>query len=169
VGTLIYNRAGKSVAMRVQATLAVADGITEAQLSHSRRMKANVFRVLGKQGTGALIVSSRCPRLRRLLPLLPTILPRHQQHRHFSSTHVPLDEPFQTTFEDPSRKGLFYHLVPPPTPLSDTHPVFAVSLIPDPPPLSESCTVLGWLPAETPGDDREAGLYDFVENRTCAA
>ncbi|KAH9973962.1 hypothetical protein BGW80DRAFT_1436942 [Lactifluus volemus] len=69
-----------------------------------------------------------------------------------------------TTFEDPSRKGLFYHLVHPPTPLSNTHPVFAVSLLPDPPPLSESSTVLGWLPAETPGDDREAGLNDFLEN-----
>jgi hypothetical protein len=131
-------------------------------------MKANVFRVLSRQG---LLVSSRRPRLRRLLPLLPTILPRHQQHRHFSSIHVPPGEPFQTqtTFEDPTRKGLFYHLVPPPTPLSDTHPVFAVSLLPDPPPLSESCSILGWLPAETPGEDHEAGLNDFVDNRTCAA
>jgi hypothetical protein len=25
--------------------------------------------------------------------------------------------------------------------------------------------VIGWLPAETPGDDRDAGLNDFVENR----
>ncbi|KAH9048893.1 hypothetical protein EDB84DRAFT_1434011 [Lactarius hengduanensis] len=69
-----------------------------------------------------------------------------------------------TTFEDPSRKGLFYHLVPPPTPLSDTRPVFALSLLANPPPSSESSTVLGWLPAETPGDDREAGLNDFVQN-----
>lgn len=28
--------------------------------------------------------------------------------------------------------------------------------------------MLGWLPAETPGDDREAGLNDFVQNRACA-
>jgi hypothetical protein len=40
-----------------------------------------------------------------------------------------------------------------------------VSLLPDPPPSSQSSTVLGWLPAETPGDDRDAGLNDFVENR----
>jgi hypothetical protein len=133
------------------------------------RMRANVFRVLGKQGTGVLIASSsKRPCLPRPPHSLPTPLATHRPYyRHFSSTHVVSDQPsFQTTFEDPSRKGLFYHLVHPPTPLSDTHPVFAVSLLPDPPPLSESCTVLGWLPAETPGDDREAGLNDFLENRT---
>lgn len=132
-------------------------------------MRAIVFRVFGKQGTGALIASSRRPWLRRLPPSLPTPLATHRlYYRHFSSARVLSDEPsFRTTFEDPSRKGLFYHLVHPPTPLSDTHPVFAVSLLPDPPPLSESSTVLGWLPAETPGDDREAGLNDFLENRTC--
>jgi hypothetical protein len=135
-------------------------------------MRANVFRVFGKQRTGALIASSpRRPWLRRPPPSLPTPLATHRPYyRHFSSTHVLSDEPsFQTTFEDPSRKGLFYHLVHPPTPLSNTHPVFAVSLLPDPPPLSESSTVLGWLPAETPGDDREAGLNDFLENRTCGS
>ena len=73
-----------------------------------------------------------------------------------------------TSFEDPSRTGLFYHLVPPPTPLSDSRPAFALSLLADPPPSSESSTVLGWLPAETPGDDRVAGLNDFVENRACS-
>jgi len=72
--------------------------------------------------------------------------------------------PTSTTFEDPSRKGLFYHLVPPPTPLSDTRPVFAVSLLADAPPSPESSTVLGWLPAQTHGDNRDAGLNDFVEN-----
>ncbi|KAI0251847.1 hypothetical protein BJV78DRAFT_1125541 [Lactifluus subvellereus] len=133
------------------------------------KLKTNVFRLLGKQGTGALILSSRRARFRQLPPSLPTLASREQpasfpSFRHFSSTHVLSDEPFQTTFEDPSRKGLFYHLVPPPTPLSNTHPVFALSLLPDPPPLSKSCTVLGWLPAETPGDDHEAGLNDFVEN-----
>ncbi|KAI9513407.1 hypothetical protein F5148DRAFT_1296873 [Russula earlei] len=66
---------------------------------------------------------------------------------------------------DPERRApLFYHLVPPPTPLSDTRPVFAVSLLSDPPRSSASSTVLGWLPAETPGDDRDAGLNDFVAN-----
>ncbi len=140
-------------------------------------MKTNAFRsVLGKQGTGALLLaSSRHARLRRLPLPSPTRAGHKQQLgplfvRHSSSTRSLKDQSSQTTtFEDPSRKGLFYHLVPPPTPLSGTRPVFAVSLLADPPPFSESSTVLGWLPAETPGDDHEAGLNDFVQNRACAA
>ncbi len=130
-------------------------------------MKTNVFRrILGKQGT-LLLVSSRHVRPRGLSLPLPSLAPRRQQHttRHFSSTLSRTEQSSRTTtFEDPSRKGLFYHLVPPPTPLSASRPVFAVSLLADPPPFSESSTVLGWLPAQTPADDREAGLNDFVEN-----
>ena len=144
---------------------------SQASQPASRRMWANVVRVLGKQGTGALVLSSttrrawlRRPQLPRLAPPLP---------RHFassSSAHAPSDGQIpastsSTTFEDPARKGLFYHLVPPPTPLSSTRPVFAVSLLADAPPSPRSSTVLGWLPAETPADDRDAGLNDFVENR----
>ena len=138
-------------------------------------MKTNAFRqVLRKQGTAFLLASSRHPRLCRLPP--PSFaLSGHKQRlgplsvRHLSSTRSLKDQSSQTTtFEDPSRKGLFFHLVPPPTPLSATRPVFAVSLLADPPTFSESSTVLGWLPAETPGDDREAGLNDFVQNRACA-
>ena len=142
----------------------------QASQPASRRMWANVVRVLGKQGTGALVLSSttrrawlRRPQPPRLAPPLP---------RHFalsSSAHAPSDGRIpassSTTFEDPARKGLFYHLVPPPTPLSNTRPVFAVSLLADAPPSPRSSTVLGWLPAETPADDRDAGLNDFVENR----
>jgi hypothetical protein len=141
-------------------------------------MKTNAFReILGKQGTGALLpASSRHLRLRRL-PLPSPVLSGLGHKRwqllsvqHFSSTRSLKAQSSQTTtFEDPLRKGLFFHLVPPPTPLSATRPVFAVSLLADPPPFSESSTVLGWLPAETPGDDREAGLNDFVQNRACAA
>lgn len=141
-------------------------------------MRASVVRVLGKQGTGALLLSStrRAWLLRRPLLTLAShverLAPPHT-HRHFTSSPahaLPSDRPSaeiptSTTFEDPSRKGLFYHLVPPPTPLSDTRPVFAVSLLADAPPSPESSTVLGWLPAQTPGDDRDAGLNDFVENR----
>ena len=137
-------------------------------------MKSNAFRgVLGKQGAGALLLSScRHARLRRL-PLPSYTLSAHKQRprplsvRHFSSTWSLKDQTI--TFEDPSRKGLFYHLVPPPTPLSSTRPVFAVSLLADPPPFSDSSTVLGWLPAETPGEDQEAGLNDFLQNCACAA
>ncbi|KAI9513411.1 hypothetical protein F5148DRAFT_966923, partial [Russula earlei] len=56
-----------------------------------------------------------------------------------------------TTVKDPARRRLFYHLVPPSSPLSDTRPT--------PPPSSVSSIVLGWLPAETP-DDRDPGLND---------
>ena len=147
-------------------------------------MKGNVVRVLGKQGTGALVLSStRRAWLRRRRPQSPllTALASHVERlapphfpRHFTSSPVhalPSDGPSSpeiptsTTFEDPSRKGLFYHLVPPPTPLSATRHVFAVSFLADAPPSPESSTVLGWLPAETPGDDGNAGLNDFVENR----
>jgi hypothetical protein len=158
---------------------------SQSQSRQSRRMKANVVRVLGKQGTGALVLSStrRAWLLRRpqsQSPLLRLashverlgLAPPHSP-RHFTSSPVhalPSDGPSpeiptNTTFEDPSRKGLFYHLVPPPTPLSATRPVFAVSLLADAPPSPESSTALGWLPAETPGDDGNAGLNDFVENR----
>jgi hypothetical protein len=164
------------------------DGTAHSQSVPSRqshRMKANVVRVLGKQGTGALVLSStRRAWLRRRPqpPLLLTTLASHVERlapphfpRHFTSSPVhasalPSDGPSpeiptSTTFEDPSRKGLFYHLVPPPTPLSATRPAFAVSLLADAPPSPESSTVLGWLPAETPGEDSNAGLNDFVENR----
>jgi hypothetical protein len=144
-------------------------------------MRANVVRVLGKQGTGALVLSStrrvwlrrrpQSPFLTTLASHVERLAPPHSP-RHFTSSPVhallsdgPSPEiPTSTTFEDPSRKGLFYHLVPPPTPLSATRPAFAVSLLADAPPSPESSTVLGWLPAETPGDDCNAGLNDFVEN-----
>jgi len=64
-------------------------------------------------------------------------------------------------------KGCSTVLVLPPMPLSTTRPVFPVSLLADAPSSPESSTVLGWLPAETPGDDCNAGLNDFVENRIC--
>jgi len=135
-------------------------------------MRANVFRALSKQGTGALVVSSsRRAWLRRPLPT--TLASRGHERpapfvfRPFTSARVLSDQVsphLTTTFEDPARKGLFYHLVPPPTPLSNTRPAFAVSLLAHPPPSAESSTILGWLPAETPGKDRDAGLNDFVPN-----
>ena len=134
-------------------------------------MKSSAFRgVLAKHGTGAFFLASHRHACLRRLPLRSSTLSGHEQRprllsvRHFSSTWSLKDQDQITTFEDPSRKGLFYHLVPPPTPLSDTRSVFAVSFLSDPPPFSESSTVLGWLPAETPGDDHEAGLNDFVQN-----
>ncbi|KAH9968146.1 hypothetical protein BC827DRAFT_1170565 [Russula dissimulans] len=137
-------------------------------------MRPNVFRPLSKQRTGALVLSStRRASLRRPLPT--TLASRGHVRpppfaaiRRFTSARVLSDEvsphPTNTTFEDPTRKGLFYHLVPPPTLLSDTRPTFAVSLLAHPPPSAESSTILGWLPAETPGGDHDAGLNDFVPN-----
>lgn len=163
------------------AVCAAVSAQSQSQSRQSRRMRANVVRVLSKQGTGALVLSStsrawlRCRPQAPLLTLASHVERLAQPHtpRHFTSSPVhalPSDGPSpeiptSTTFEDPSRKGLFYHLVPPPTPLSATRPAFAVSLLGDAPHSPESSTILGWLPAETPEDDGNAGLNDFVENR----
>ncbi|KAG1859999.1 hypothetical protein C8R48DRAFT_755516 [Suillus tomentosus] len=62
---------------------------------------------------------------------------------------------------DPSRPDLFYH----PVSLPMVGSAYAVSFLTQPPPTPDSCSVLGWLPAETAGEaDAEAGLNDFVEN-----
>ncbi|KAJ8596052.1 hypothetical protein M405DRAFT_929086 [Rhizopogon salebrosus TDB-379] len=70
------------------------------------------------------------------------------------------------TISDPSRPDLFYHLVSLPTSSSPTPPpAYAVSFLTQPPPIPDSCSVVGWLPAETAGQqDAEAGLNDFVQN-----
>lgn len=65
----------------------------------------------------------------------------------------------QTSFADPDRPELFYHLFHP----QDSTPVFALSFLPDAPKRVDSYAVLGWLPALEGG---EAGLNDFKENRT---
>ncbi|VDB85169.1 unnamed protein product [Peniophora sp. CBMAI 1063] len=72
----------------------------------------------------------------------------------------------QTTFPDPDRPDIWYHLFEPPTPASGTHHVFAVSLISTPPPIANSASIIGWLPAEHPSGQQEAGVSDFVENPT---
>ncbi|KAG2347114.1 hypothetical protein BDR05DRAFT_1057145 [Suillus weaverae] len=66
-----------------------------------------------------------------------------------------------SAISDPSRPDLFYHPVSLPTIGS----VYAVSFLTQPPPTPDSCSVMGWLPAETAGEaDAEAGLNDFVDN-----
>lgn len=68
-----------------------------------------------------------------------------------------------SAISDPSRPDLFYH----PVSLPMIGSVYAVSFLNQPPPIPDSCSVLGWLPAETAGEaDADAGLNDFVENRT---
>ncbi|KAJ7291225.1 hypothetical protein C8J57DRAFT_1271865, partial [Mycena rebaudengoi] len=70
-----------------------------------------------------------------------------------------------TSFTDPTRPDLHYHLVDPPTPISSTLPAFALSFLPSPPSSGTSSTIIGWLPAATTGTDEDAGLNDFRENR----
>ncbi|KAH9947809.1 hypothetical protein B0H21DRAFT_691362 [Amylocystis lapponica] len=74
--------------------------------------------------------------------------------------------PSSTSFPDPDRPDLFYHLFEPPTPLSSSVPVFALSFIAQRPSSANSSAVIGWLPASAPGDADDAGLNDFVENET---
>ncbi|KAJ7151458.1 hypothetical protein C8R43DRAFT_1005251 [Mycena crocata] len=81
-----------------------------------------------------------------------------RQQRHSYSTTSS-----STSFADPTRADLHYHLVDPPTPLSSNLPAFALSFLPSPPSTSTR-TVVGWLPAATAGSDDEAGLNDFREN-----
>ncbi|KZV84896.1 hypothetical protein EXIGLDRAFT_570852, partial [Exidia glandulosa HHB12029] len=66
------------------------------------------------------------------------------------------------TFEEPSRPGLFYHLVQ-----THTRPVFAVSLLETAPKSINSATVIGLLPAPTEdelGTESDATLEDFKPN-----
>lgn len=69
-----------------------------------------------------------------------------------------------TSFSDPSRPDLYYHLVHLESTTS-TQPVFALSFLPTPPSSADSSTVIGWLPASTLQGDDEAGLNDFKQNR----
>ncbi|KAG1737494.1 uncharacterized protein EDB91DRAFT_1140164 [Suillus paluster] len=66
-----------------------------------------------------------------------------------------------SAISDPSRPDLFYHVVS--LPMSPS--VYALSFLTQPPPTPDSCSVIGWLPAETTSEGgAEAGLNDFVEN-----
>lgn len=72
------------------------------------------------------------------------------------------------SFVDHTRPDLFYHLSEPPTPLSPDAPVYALSFLPSASPVSNSATIIGWLPASTESQtEQDAGLNDFKENSTC--
>lgn len=82
------------------------------------------------------------------------------------TNHAP-QGPQQTSFADPDRPELFYHLYHPPTSISRSSAVFAVSFLENAPAEVESCAVIGWLPAESEaatGESEEAGLNDFRPN-----
>ncbi|KAF8653688.1 hypothetical protein AX16_003838 [Volvariella volvacea WC 439] len=114
-----------------------------------------------------------------------TSSPKVLQGTHPIQSHNPnLDgpPPSSTSFSDPSRPDLFYHLLEPPTPLpaSSSHlPAFAISFLPGSPPRKDSKTIIGWLPAQTSAaaqsehmegslpeevEAEGAGLNDFREN-----
>jgi hypothetical protein len=89
-----------------------------------------------------------------------------QIQRHFLHTTIARHQDVRppTTFSDPDRPDIFYHLLHPPNSVSDNHPVYAVSFLPSPPPTPTSATILGWLPAQTSTESSGSGLRDFVEN-----
>lgn len=72
----------------------------------------------------------------------------------------------RVTFEEPSRPGLFYHLVH-----AETRPLFAVSLLDAVPQSAQSATVIGLLPASTEdgASEADATFNDFVPNRSCVS
>ncbi len=67
------------------------------------------------------------------------------------------------TFPDPERPGLYYHLYHPPSPASETTPVFAISFLQNAPCTADAPSIIGWLPAL---EGEQPGLNDFRENRT---
>ena len=91
-----------------------------------------------------------------------------EKHRSFTTSTPRSSSDPPTSFPDPSRPDIFYHLVGPPTPVSSHRPAFAISFLPSPSPSPDSCTIVGWLPAAAAGSaaesDSTAGLNDFVEN-----
>ncbi|RPD61644.1 hypothetical protein L226DRAFT_461226 [Lentinus tigrinus ALCF2SS1-7] len=100
------------------------------------------------------------PASARIVPTFPFTCQRRRQSNQAPSTQG--QQGAVQSFPDPDRPDLFYHLFAPPTSLSSTTPVFALSFLETPPPSILSSTVLGWLPASGAGDG--AGLNDFVEN-----
>jgi hypothetical protein len=102
-------------------------------------------------------------------PIAPPVLhhpPLRRPHIRPQSTSSQVP----ALLSDPSRPDLFYHLVSLPrlSHPSQSPPMYALSFLPTPPPSGRSRTIIGWLPAVAEGgnEDVEAGLNDFVENRT---
>lgn len=82
------------------------------------------------------------------------------------STSTPASPAGNGSFEEPTRPGVFYHIVQAPNPLSRTQPAFALSFLPTPPKSTASSTIVGFLPAEEGNaSDEGLGLHDFKENR----
>ncbi|KAF8352066.1 hypothetical protein F5887DRAFT_933792 [Amanita rubescens] len=109
-------------------------------------------------------VASR--RIYRVLPPGPTFsLARfHRSCQHSNSLSPSPESSGQTSFSDPERPDLYYHLVDPPTPVSASQPAFALSFLSTRPKTADSSSIIGWLPAVSGQGQQEAGLNDFKEN-----
>lgn len=85
----------------------------------------------------------------------------------FHSTSSPTPGYAGTSFSDPDRTDLFYHLLNSQTehPFPGRPRVFAVSFLGHPPSTPDSETIIGWLPAVEAGTGQHVGLHDFKENR----
>ena len=136
--------------------MGTASILRSPSLSHIFRRNVTLLR--STQNRLALPVQSY--QLFRIFPLRPS--------PHPGSPFSTASSPGSTSFPDPSRPDLFYHLVDPPTPASSSSPAFALSFLSSPPPTPDSSTIIGWLPAQSsggPSQGQEAGLNDFRENR----
>jgi hypothetical protein len=102
----------------------------------------------------------------RILPPGPTFsLARfHRSCQRSNSFYPGPESPGQTSFSDPERSDLYYHLVDPPTPVSASQPAFALSFLSTRPKTADSSAIIGWLPAVSGQGQQEAGLNDFKEN-----
>lgn len=169
---------------------------TSKSLSHARRLisRRATHHITTKTACLSTFITCRPSQnstTRRTPSCLHSHLPKRPTRTFFSSNHlhndshqIPPEPP--TSFTDPTRPDLFYHLVflernsITHSPFSSDVdvgdiPVFAVSLLERPPPFAASSTVLGWLPAEGGGAEDGAedggegeggvGLNDFTENR----
>ncbi|KAI0795747.1 hypothetical protein C8Q75DRAFT_712104 [Abortiporus biennis] len=92
----------------------------------------------------------------------------HYQPQGQDSSTPDLQKNQQTSFADPERPDLFYHLFYTPSTSTTNHaptPIFALSFLNETPSRIDSKTIIGWLPAETStGEEGDAGLNDFQEN-----
>jgi hypothetical protein len=80
---------------------------------------------------------------------------------HSSSAGSTIDQ--GSSFSDPTRPDLYYHLLHPPNPLSKNQPAFGLSFLPSAPQKAESPSIIGYLPAVAE-EGGESGLNDFQEN-----
>lgn len=126
-----------------------------------------------KPRAGPAIPSRLARSLQTSCSRLQTLRASASRPRRYTSSSLSTDTTStdsDTVFADPHRPGLFYHLVPAPTPISASRPAFALSFLAEPPRAPDAPSVIGWLPAQTEevdppgGGGQTAALRDFREN-----